>query len=707
MSERARAYRFKTRAQWEQCLVNGFDVAKSGSLQPIARLGATPRQLTKVGRVERIAADMLGGPIWRLHSHGTVALVRRNDFDEVSRPFEVDAPLAHAFRWVLDHHWLWTFDASAARRYERDTLSADLAIPQEMTVRDLAGDAHGGAWLLLEGTWGAWWLRHPDCEGRTRETHLVPRDAGTPTELGAVARGKRLVLLMSDRRLLLFDAATGDVIREIRHWSHGPCWAVDRLTTDSDNRIAILCHDSEHPNRWAVFMLDAEGDTLDVVEGPLPTAPPAHTPNDVAFASGVLWLAADDGVWLLDSSDASIARESESVLLTPRLLSPQTGTGDGWLRAEIDVDLPRGAVIEAQAATTDDDRIANQARDIAEDRTRTVAQRQQAIWTLLDHEGSRVFHLQSGQRSPVAVPLFGTTDRSLWLRLTIVTPPGITPPAITEMRVLYPDASIAQRLPAIFRGRENDPTGFVRSLTGVLETTTQSIDEQIRGIAGQIDPATAPAVWLDFIARWLDLPWDDGLPIESKRRIAQNAGVLLERRGTRDGLRRLLDALIGTPGRARIVDLTVDHPPMRIGGRDCRGGARLPLMLAGPAAHAPVLGVRAVLGRACLGVPCDPLRSIVPALRVAATAPRATRRVLEPLMGRVLAQYVPAGVNVEISWKVMSAALAVVDADEGEVLDANGPGRLGDDSEIGRVVISRRGAVAADDAGLDVGFRLS
>src|SRR5207247_6438136 len=118
----------------------------------------------------------------------------------------------------------------------------------------------------------------------------------------------------------------------------------------------------------------------------------------------------------------------------------------------------------------------------------------------------------------------------------------------------------------------------------------------------QIDPATAPVRWLDFLARWLDLPWDDGLPIESKRRLVQNAGVLLEQRGTRNGLRRLLDALIGRPGSARIVDLTVDHPPMRFGGRECRGGARLPMVLAGPAPNAPILGVRAVIGRACLGV---------------------------------------------------------------------------------------------------------
>ena len=52
-------------------------------------------------------------------------------------------------------------------------------------------------------------------------------------------------------------------------------------------------------------------------------------------------------------------------------------------------------------------------------------------------------------------------------------------------------------------------------------------------------------------------------------------------------------------------------------------------------------------------------------------------------------------------------AIAEAPADDGELLDANGPGRLGADSEIGRVVLSGRGARRVDGAGLDIGFRLS
>jgi phage tail-like protein len=711
MSQRARVYRFKTAAQWQRCLATGFDMAKDGALQPIARLGLAPQQVTQTGRVERVAADARG-PVWRLHAGGAVMLFRHNELGDVSRPLAIAETLAASPRWVVDHDSLWAFEASRARRFERDSLSDDLSVTQELAIRDLASDAHhGGAWLLLEATDGRWWLLHIDCDGHTRERHLVPRDAGSPQQLAVVRRGKRLVLLMRDRTIVLLDAATGAVERIVKRWSHGPCWHPDRLTSDLGNRMAILCHDPAKDTRWAVFVLDAEGDTLDLVAGPPPPRHPEQRLHDVAISGGTLWLAADDGLWRLDAREASVARESESLLLTPMLFSPQTGAGGGWLRAEISLDLPRGAVIEAEAVTTDDVRVAQQAQRIASDTERTAGDRQRAIWDLFDHDHNRVFVLTAaaGRGESLSVPLFASTDRWLWLRLKIVTPPGVTPAALRELHVLYPDASIAQYLPSIYRGGENDPTGALRSIVGVLETTTQSIDARIRGIASYIDPGTAPGPALDYMAGWLDLPWEDALPLDVKRRVVRQAGVLLEQRGTRRGLQVLLDALIGRPGRARVVDLTVDHPPVRIGGPGCGSGPRLPLLLAGPAPNAPVLNAGTVLGRACLGVPCDPLGSISPALRISIVAPHAVQRTLEPLVARILTQYVPAGIKVSVSWTVMSPLAASLDAGDDDVLvlDGNSPGRLGEDSEIGRVVISRRGAAAVDSAGLDVGFRLS
>jgi len=152
MSERPRAYRFKTAAQWQACILHGIDAGRDGVLQPIARLGSTARELTKSGPVSLVAADLAGGPVWRLDLSDRHVLLRRTALDETSRPFALGDTLAHAFRWILDRHSLWAFDAdsSIVRRFERDTLQEDLAVDLldvwwpapagPITIRDIAGD---------------------------------------------------------------------------------------------------------------------------------------------------------------------------------------------------------------------------------------------------------------------------------------------------------------------------------------------------------------------------------------------------------------------------------------------------------------------------------------------------------------------------------------------------------------------------------------
>jgi hypothetical protein len=81
------------------------------------------------------------------------------------------------------------------------------------------------------------------------------------------------------------------------------------------------------------------------------------------------------------------------------------------------------------------------------------------------------------------------------------------------------------------------------------------------------------------------------------------------------------------------------------------------------------------------------------------------RTSLGPLLGRIVAAYIPAGVRVVYVWKMVSPLLAAFGDDEGELLDANAPARIGRDSALGRTIVSGRGRLGS--FGVDLGFPLS
>jgi phage tail-like protein len=384
------------------------------------------------------------------------------------------------------------------------------------------------------------------------------------------------------------------------------------------------------------------------------------------------------------------------------------------LRAEVTADLPQGAVLEAEFASTDEKDLADRLQALAGDPSMDAAARQAAIWSLLEHPDGRRFVVAgpAAADDPVAIPLFASQDEWLWLRLRIVSPPGVPTKPLRELRVLYPDESIARHLPAAFRGEEHDPRGVLRRLVGVLETTTQRLDDRIGSIGSLMEARTAPDGWLDYMARWLDLPWDDGLARDAKRRLIQAAGELLDERGTRAGLRALLRSVLGDEANVRIVDLTVDHPPARLArrGMDVWGTAALPVLLAGPAPSLPVLGTRLVLGRTRLcarASDAHPLASIAPTLRIEMSADRSLRTRTQPVLARLLAQYVPAGLRVALRWLSPGGELR----DEGNtdviVLGGHGPATLGGDTEIGRAVLGGRAGGLSGDQGFGMEHRLS
>jgi phage tail-like protein len=697
MSVQPKAYRFALASQWRSCLLHRFAI--DDRLSPVRRFSLTAVRVGGARTISAVAASP-GGALARIDE---IALIRLADTGGEEGPFAIDGALAAGKRWVMDSEWIWTSNgASAVHRYERESLLHDLAVELSQRIRDVASDGRGGIWALVEGANGTLELVGIDCRGCRGTRHVLGCDAHAPRQIASVERGNRLVLLSGNGKwLVLLNPATGAVDRVLSVGDLASCWVATELASDGRHRIALWGEEriEGKPPLGIAFVLDADGD---VVDGPLTLAPVGRV-NAVAVGRDRLWFGGNSGLWQLSAGDGTGARESDGTILTPALLSPDSDPTRGWLRAEVKVDLPVGAVLEAEYASTDNEAIAAQATQIAGDRSATTRRKQEDIWQMLEHPPGRAFRFTAPTSGPaMAIPLFESRDRWLWIRLRVMAPPGARTGSISELRVLYPNQSIAKYLPAAFFGERKDPTGTMRRLVGVLESTTQQIDERIRRIGAHIDPSTAPEGWLDYLGRWMDLPWDDALPVEAKRRLLAHGGQLLAARGTRRGLQLLLSALLGAEASVQIRDLTVDHA-VAVVGSAASPGTTLPTLLAGTV-RTPTLGGKAIVGRACLNRREHPLDVIAPRVHISVTAPPAIRRAVGPLLERVLLQYLPAGVGTLISWAASSGLGGTLTGD-GVVLDGEGPGRVGDDGTLGRVRLAGRKNRLTDTAP-GIGLRL-
>jgi phage tail-like protein len=773
MSDRLRAYRFATPEQWQTGVLHRFEPGAGRGLTPARRFGSLPERVTEGGPVELVAVGPHSAVYFRRRTRRQGVRLQRIDEGRTSAPFEMDSVLAKSRRWIVGEQWLWAFDGSLLRRYDLERLQPDWSVPIGHDIADIAAAPHDGVFALLgeraRGTashehGGRVRLLHIDCRGTLSEVRL-PRGVRHAVQLASTERGKRLcVLSEAGSRLVVLDApsaADGDASdgtrRELSISQLLPVERASWLASDAARGVAlsgtgsspsgalaqaryigagasgfssrgglappsgVLARNGKGaPEAWALSVLDSDGDRIDQPlldpPGPLPASFARH-PNAIAVGAGVLWFATDDGLWRLDTTDASVAREAESTFLTPALHSPEGGTDRGWSRAEIDIDLSRGAVLEVHAACTrrPSEREPNpptveQVQRVARDTSLSSDERQARIWAMLDEPKSVRVSVAEPNRAgvPISVPLFELTPPWLWLRIRLVLPPESPIVPIRELRVLYPNVSIVEQLPAIFRGEQHDPTGFLRRFVGVLEATTQSLDERIRAIGRTLDPATAPPDWLDFLARWLDLPWDDGLPVDAKRRTLADARSIMSLRGTRSGLLALLRALVGPDGSVRVSDLTADSAPARLGGNG-RAGPGLPLMLAGPSPRVALLDGQARLNRTCLSRSprdCDPLEHLIPTVRVVIDAPRESRRLLETLLPDVVAQFVPLEVRVTIRWRAAEPGLSMLGPIDDRRLDAEGPGALDDDSVLGRTRLVGRRTRGIEEADFDGGYRL-
>ena len=190
---------------------------------------------------------------------------------------------------------------------------------------------------------------------------------------------------------------------------------------------------------------------------------------------------------------------------------------------------------------------------------------------------------------------------------------------------------------------------------------------------------------MDYIARWLGLPWDDALAVDQKRAILLRAADLARGRGTRAGLEALLECLLpGSPRRFRVTDATADFGYAVVGGDRCAGSA-LPAMLGGFTRWHAELDSTTLLGYTRL--PCtaqadDGRQWPAGKIRIEAAAEAKELEATKPLLLTLITEMVPLTASVEFRW-VSAQTLRADRLDDTLALEAPPNPHLGTDAVTG------------------------
>jgi phage tail-like protein len=623
------AYDFRTAAQWSAGVRDNLR-ADGDSLAVPPRLEAEP--MPDTGRADGgalLAADPRGRLWWlRPHTRELAALGELGVSEQGVLAGQGSPRALVAGRTVL-----WVLAHGRLDRYLRSTrqrLTPSRPDPG-WSIVDATGDGTDGVWLVEGDGQGHWRLRHVDCWGHsTREPIAV--DAASEPAIASTSDGARLAILDRHANAVTVRETTGD--RTPITFALDPVFRGRPLLRAVDTRLHLLGN-----GQYQAVNL-ADGGVEDHQEIALPVG--RGKPVGLAATGAGLVVSATAGlVRIVPRDDSSRARRS--TFITPALVSP-IGVRSGWNRAEIDLLLPVGTAIEvAWAATVDPALIARAAELLAGPAT---AGRAEALEQLLPwRDDEAVTYKGAGDdQDHLAVLLSDRTETTLWLRLRVVTPSGRTPPRVDRLRVRYPDTSLVDELPAVYRSQPRS-AAELRRILAPYEVLLDELDETLSGLPARVDPATTTPGWTAALLSWLGFPPLDDLAADRRQALLAAVADILDRRGTRDGLERVLSAVTG--GQATVIDAATGPAGWFLGtpggslGHGTVALAQLP---------APARPGAMVLGDTPLGAGCpDPGRMIAERAGVI-TVDLERDATVAPFVDRLLPYFVPAHCRVRVRY---------------------------------------------------------
>lgn len=676
--DQIRSYRFFSQAQWDACLLAQVARDRAPSHDRLQPFSPFARQAT-------------------LHeSHGghTPVVTRAREIfwcddgrrlhwlspDETQEEiFLAPSAIGRASRVVATWDGLWVMGGSlgSLQKYEPHSFTrlVTVNLPNVQLI-DIASDGRDA--LLVLGRLDERLISlRIDRAGREQETVEFSglADAVAFTYL---RHAKRFVLLTSDprkpndnsghnshSRLHWFSVQGGTALFTMPVSAAHPCFEPIRnegpiprqaLGSDSRERVFLAGQDEHGGGKTYVLLFDADGTFL----GDIPIDSLDAPVTGLVGTRERIYVTGPRGLLRFEAT-RTVPEGIEPVrctLITPMLHSPDREDQRRWLRIEATATLPEGSTIELSYAATDNVEIRDRLMTIAANESLTTAQRMSQLLNEPDVWQSPTVFQGAGTDSTTtdtmfSEKLFDVRTPYLWVCITMTAAAGARMPVLSELAVLYPGRTLMEHLPAIYQREESNANSFFRGLVGALETTTQGLDAKIGAIGRQIHPSTAPERWLDFTARWLGVPWDDGLRPEQKRAIMTRAAELTKWRGTRTGLEQLLECLMpGTPRRFRVIDATADFGFAVVGGDACAGSV-LPAMLGGRTRWSAELGSDSMLGHMrlpCKGQRDDGVWHLVGRVQVDIVATASERKTWEPWLLALVKEMVPVTARAELRW---------------------------------------------------------
>lgn len=679
-------YRFDTEAQWNACLFHGAD---RGSRS--ARTGMNPQapfayeaHFIPCAGARAPALTPAGEILWHDHAQLLRALPAADTAERATASWAV----THASRIVATHDAIWVAGTvpGTLQCFDLRSLARRRVLELDATVLDIAALGGNALLVLVRRADGngvpQHTLVHLDCGG-SQSTVARLDDFMQPVQLACLVgpgpglgQGPVRVVLLDTTRALLHGLdmdhpharrggrtpATVSTRWTLQLGALRPCFRADELGGDGRARIFLAGADGrEFGGAPYVLTLDRDATLIDALQ--LTSAA-----TGVAGGRGNLIVSHADGIAIhARTSSAGDAAAVTTELLTPLLSAPDSDAEIKWQRADLWATLPVGTTLELRYGWSANAETRRAALKLTRDTRLSQAQRMARLKDLIDQWSVPVIFAgaQTGDTAPAthttpySFPLLDARMAQLWLHVSLRAAPRAVLPTLTRMHVSYAGSPLLQQLPAVYRRTAVLPGDFLGSLVGVLEATTQDLDRRIGGLGRLVHPDTAPVAWLNEIAEWLGLPWDDALEAGQKRALIRAAARLAAQRGTRAGLQTLLESLFpGAPPRFRVTDVDVDFGFVILGGSGCCGNA-LPAVLAGLPSTATVLSRKTILGQArlpCKGYEPSAFARLSGILRVDLRLSAAERRHCESWLGRLIEAMVPVNVRVELRWHAPSGA---------------------------------------------------